>query len=79
MAELRIGKERGLIMALEDGKLVVFGGLQRPIIMDTKNIHIAKATNISLSPCGKYVITSGQDCLVLVFKLFHEVDGVIQE
>lgn len=47
--------------------------------MDTKDCHIKSATNIVISPCGKYVITSGQDCVILIFKLFHEVDGVIEE
>ena len=71
MEELHIGKERGLVMALDNGKLIVFGGLQRPIIMDSKNIHLKKVTNIILSPCGKYVMTSGEDCMILVFKLLH--------
>lgn len=71
MAELTIGREKGLMLALDDGKIVVFGGIQRPVIMDSKNIHIARVKQICLSPCGKYVITSGEDCLVLVFKLLH--------
>lgn len=58
-------------MALQDGKLIVFGGLQRPIIMDSKNIHLKRATNISLSPCGRYLITAGEDCLILIFKVLH--------
>lgn len=73
MAELSIGKEKALMLALEDGKLIVFGGLQRPLIMDSKNIHLKRVTNISISPCGRYVMTSGEDCLILVFKVLHEV------
>lgn len=46
--------------------------------MDTKNFHINKAANIVLSPCGKYVITSGDDCVVFIFKIMHEIDGIIQ-
>jgi len=57
---------------------VVFGGLQRPIIMDSQNIHIDRVSNIVLSPCGKFIITAGADCMVLIFKLQHELDGVIQ-
>ena len=59
MAELQIGKEKGLLLSLDDGKLIVFGGLQRPTIMDTKNIHLKKATSIVISPCGKFVMTAG--------------------
>jgi hypothetical protein len=66
-------------MSLECGKLVVYGGLQRPIIMDVRNYHLRKVTNILLSPCGKFIITSGQDCMVLIFKTVHEIDGLIQD
>jgi hypothetical protein len=59
MAELSIGKEKGLVLALANGKIIVFGGLQRPVVMDCKNLHIGNVTNIVLSPCGKYVMTSG--------------------
>ncbi len=59
MEEISVGKEKGLVLCLNDGKVVVFGGLQRPLIMDSKNVHLKKATNISLSPCGKYIMTSG--------------------
>jgi len=58
MSELSIGKEKALMLALDTGKLIVFGGLQRPIVMDSKNIHIKKTTSIAVSPCGKYVVTA---------------------
>lgn len=58
---------------------MVFGGLQRPILMDVKNYHIATVTSMVLSPCGKFIVTTGEDCVLLVFKLQLEVDGLIQE
>lgn len=73
MAELNIGKEKGLMLALDSGKLIVFGGLQRPVVMDYKNIHIKQINNVVVSPCGKFIMTASQDCVVLVFKLLHEV------
>lgn len=79
IAELNVGKEKALVLSLKKGQLVVFGGLQRPIVMDMKNYHIDDATCLVTSPCGKYLITSGKDCLVLVFKILHEVDGQLQE
>jgi hypothetical protein len=79
MAEINIGKSKALLLSLECGKIVVYGGLQRPIIMDTRNYHLQRVTNIVLSPCGNFVITSGQDCMVLIFKAVHEIDGVIQD
>ncbi len=79
MVEIVIGKEKALLLSLSNGKLVVFGGLQRPLIMDVKNYHINTATNVLLSPCGKFVITSGEDCVVFIFRIYHELDGIIQE
>ena len=40
MAEVFIGQEKAIVLALENGKIIVFGGLQRPILMDCQNIHI---------------------------------------
>lgn len=71
MVEIAIGKEKALLLSLSNGKLVIFGGLQRPLIMDIKNYHINKAINIVISPCGKYVITSGDDCVIFIFKICH--------
>lgn len=49
------------------------------MVMDSKNIHLKQVTSMALSPCGKYVMTAGEDCLVLVFKLQLEVEGIVQE
>ena len=70
MAEVSIAKEKALVLALDNGKIIIFGGLQRPVVMDSQNIHIKKASAICLSPCGRYLMTSSEDSLVLVFKLF---------
>jgi hypothetical protein len=37
MAEVVLGKEKAIILTLENGSIVVFGGLQKPIIMDCKS------------------------------------------
>lgn len=73
MAELASGKEKGLLLSSANGKVMVFGGLQRPIMMDIRNQHIQKAANVVLSPCGKYVLTAGEDCVVLVWKIRVEI------
>lgn len=73
MKELIIGQEKSILLSLSNGRLVVFGGLQRPIVMDSKNLHIGQAGLSTLSPCGKYLMTAGEDGVVLVFKVMHEV------
>jgi hypothetical protein len=79
MKELTIGQEKSILLSLSNGRLVVFGGLQRPIVMDNKNLHIGKAGLSILSPCGKYLMTAGEDGVVLVFKVILEVEGIGRE
>ena len=58
MAEIGIDNEKALVLSLSNGKIIIFGGLQRPLVMDSINIHIKKASHLSLSPCGKYLMTA---------------------
>ena len=71
MAEARVGKEKALILSLQTGRLLVFGGLQRPIFMDNKDYHNRKANQIILCPTGKNLITAGEDCVVMLWKIYH--------
>jgi hypothetical protein len=73
MMELAVGKEKGLLLSLEGGRLAVFGGLQRPSVMDLKNYHLTRASNLSVSPCGKFVMSSGGDGVVLVLRVWHSI------
>lgn len=59
MKELAVGQEKSILLSLSNGRLVIFGGLQRPIVMDSKNLHIGQAGLSILSPCGKYLMTAG--------------------
>jgi hypothetical protein len=79
MMELAVGREKGLLLSLEGGKLAVFGGLQRPAVMDLKNFHLSRSAHLAVSPCGKFVMTAGEDCVVLVLRVWHTVEGVAQE
>jgi hypothetical protein len=79
MMELAVGREKALLLSLEGGRLAVFGGLQRPAVMDLKNYHLGRAGNLSVSPCGRFVMTSGEDGVVLVLRAWHAVEGVPQE
>lgn len=56
----------------------MFGGLQRPVIMDLKNYHLSRADLLINSPCGKFVMSAGSDCVVLVLRVWHSVEGVAQ-
>jgi hypothetical protein len=45
MLEIPLGKEKNcILLALENGSLVVFGGINKPIILDYQNHHISAAT-----------------------------------
>lgn len=79
MLELGVGREKGLLLGLEGGRLAVFGGLQRPAVMDLKNYHLGGAELLAASPCGKFVMSAGADCVVLVMRVEHWVEGVAQE
>lgn len=47
--------------------------------MDMKNVHLSRAELLAVSPCGKFVMSAGDDCVVLVLRAWHCVDGVAQE
>lgn len=40
MVEVQVGKERGVLLSLRDGRIVIFGGVHKPVLMDFKNCHL---------------------------------------
>lgn len=75
MVEVEIGKEKGVLLSLKEGRVVVFGGIHRPVLMDAKNCHLEGSSCIVVSPCGRYVMTAGSDGVVLVFELLRGIEG----
>lgn len=56
-------------MALENGSLIIFGGFSNPSVLYYQNHHISPITELIISPCGKYIMTAGMDCMIYVYEI----------
>lgn len=48
---------------------MVFGGMESPYVLCYMNHHLERIVEVIISPCGRYVVTCGEDALVFVYEL----------
>lgn len=79
MREIVINKRGGILIGLENGSLLVVGLAKGIQTMNVKSEHLKTLTEICVSPCSRYVITTGRDCMLFVYQATLEVNGNLVE
>lgn len=63
-------------MGLENGSMVIFS-IDNYKVMDIRSEHLRRINDIRVSPCNRYVMTSGNDCMIFIYKVGIENNGAI--
>jgi WD40 repeat protein len=72
-------------VGLENGSIITLNYLSTPNngkklqAMSVHNNHIKPITAISISPCNKYLISTGTDCMIFVYNTSLTINGIKQE
>ena len=80
MREININKKSCLVVGLENGSLMVLGinsaagslnGLKNGRSLQSLSVrseHMKGITEICVSPCNRFLMTTGEDCMVFVYQ-----------
>ena len=67
MREVAINKKSCLVVGLENGSVLVLAYRKGLQTMSAKAEHLKAVTEMCISPCNRYIITSGKDCMIFVY------------
>lgn len=69
MAEIVINKRHCLVAGLSNGALLTLVFRDKKLqATSCRNDHIKSITSLSVSPCNKYAISCGADCMIFIYE-----------
>jgi len=80
MAEITINKKSCIVAGLDNGSIfTMYCNDNKLQLVNARNDHIKSISSFSVSPCNKYLISSGADCMTFIYQSGLLINGVRQE
>ena len=80
MTEITINKKSCIVAGLDNGSIfTIYSNNNKLQLANSRNDHIKSISYFSVSPCNKYLISSGTDCMTFIYQLGVFINGVRQE
>ena len=79
MSEITINKNSCLVAGLDNGSILTLTYKNKKLqTSGMRNDHIKAVTALSVSPCNKYLISTGIDCMTFIYNSNFLINGIKQ-
>ena len=80
MSEISINKKSCLVAGLDNGTILTLTFVNKKLqATSSRNDHLKAVTGLCVSPCNKFLISTGTDCMIFIYQSTLLLNGVKQD